>query len=231
MLKIEDPSLFRRQLLESNPFTLSHKDLVELEVREYQVIVDNHNGWKFIREGRNQLALELVAENDEEIYLSSKRIKDIALNYYESELMALVLQLVCRVEFRLRGVVGEQREAEFVVGWLPLPLDLALRDTRVELMLVNDLHFPHPTPCLLGVPCTLAATFAHPLHHKYRPRHEEAKIFAERLLQDPLAGVSVSRKYPRMQSQKLATGTLSSEYEAGQQEAVERQIRGIVESV
>lgn len=63
LFKIEHPSVFRQQVINNNPFTLSHKDYVDFEVKEYRTVVDSHNGWKFLRQNKNQLKLELVVEN------------------------------------------------------------------------------------------------------------------------------------------------------------------------
>ena len=46
MIEINNPEQLRLQLLQSNPFTYSHKELIKLKIKEYRVIVDHHNGWK-----------------------------------------------------------------------------------------------------------------------------------------------------------------------------------------
>lgn len=77
LFKIEKPEFFRQQLLDNNPFTLSHKDYVDLELKEFNVLIDNHNGYKFIRQQKNKLSLELIVQNEEEIYISSKKIQNL----------------------------------------------------------------------------------------------------------------------------------------------------------
>lgn len=46
MVEISNPEQLRVQLLQSNPFTYSHKELIALKIKEYRVIIDHHNGWK-----------------------------------------------------------------------------------------------------------------------------------------------------------------------------------------
>jgi len=60
LLRIDNVNTFKTQIISNNPFTLSHKELVEYDIKEFRVVIDNHNGWKFFRQGRNEINLELV---------------------------------------------------------------------------------------------------------------------------------------------------------------------------
>jgi hypothetical protein len=119
-----------------------------------------------------------------------------------------VVVLICKVEFKLKGVIEEKRSGEFMVGWLPLPIDLSLKENRIDLAMVNDLDFPTSMCSLLGVQSFLSATFTHPLHKQYKSKHDDKKVYAETLLTDTF-NVSSSEKYVKLKSRKVITDSIS----------------------
>lgn len=61
---------------------MSHKEFVEFEIKEFTITLDMHNGWKFMNQNKNTLIMELIIENEQEIYVSSKQTEKLNLGYY-----------------------------------------------------------------------------------------------------------------------------------------------------
>ena len=68
-----------------------------------------------------------------------------------------------------------------MIGWLPLAIDLALLNNKLDLFLINNLIFPDLNINYLNIRSTVSTISVHPQYQKYKNRVEDRKVTMKEL--------------------------------------------------
>lgn len=90
----------------------------------------------------------------------------------------MLLQLNCKVAYTFRGeVICEERAELLTLGWLPLTLHLAQKESKINTLLINDTPLPDCSTCVPGVRCRLMTTVQSVSYDKYKWKAEELRAY------------------------------------------------------